>query len=91
MTKSYCKNPKCGDEFEPIEVSDGAFCSYDCQAATCGDCGGPMTDGECDDDSCLSHDWDNCPCEGVDPDEDPLDAHDDDCPVRAELARSEEF
>lgn len=28
--KAYCENPKCGDEFDVAEFSDGDFCSYDC-------------------------------------------------------------
>ncbi|AWY07476.1 hypothetical protein SEA_BOGOTA_76 [Streptomyces phage Bogota] len=55
---AWCQNPKCGDEFDPTEVSDETFCSWDCLEATCGDCGGSMTNGVCDDEGCISHDYD---------------------------------
>lgn len=55
---SYCMNPRCGDEFAPTETSDETFCSWDCLEATCGDCGGTLTNGVCDDNDCISHDFD---------------------------------
>lgn len=27
----YCEGPKCGEQFHATEISDGRFCSWECE------------------------------------------------------------
>lgn len=71
MDTRYCEYVGCGEAFDPTETANG-FCSHECERLA----------AELEDEE-----WDECPCDGVTVDEDPMDAHDDNCPARAELER----
>lgn len=69
---AWCQNPECGQEFSPTESASGNYCSHECEERAI----------ELEDEA-----WDECPCEGVSADEDPVEAHDPTCPVRVELEK----
>lgn len=72
MNTRYCAYVGCGEAFSPTETAN-EFCSWECEEYA----------NDLEDEP-----WDACPCEDVDADEDPLEAHDETCPVRVEQERT---